>query len=454
MLDPTTVGANLTPAQQEETVADLAFFLDEFGSTRAVCAKLQEQERDIQQLQQQVWRLLGRRSDRNAQQQHETAANYSKMGVDVIKNWEKDPELVDDIMESVDFFLRAYGSTRAVRNRLQSQSHLIAGLKCTVNWFLQLHKNGGTPSLSTEAAPKFVGVRLPSAVKAAQENEEPTRTQQLDADEGNNVTSNSSKDGAEVIRIAGGRGANDKRDGGSLQSAASMSLVSAKFLNSAAVTDYVKALKCVDEACAKATSSKFKNPSDAAGSFRQINEIEPISKENASSANNVRAVGSDLTPAQKDEVMTDLAFFLDEFGSTRAVCVKLQEQESEIERLRRLLSQETQQDTDTQKRTLSSSEEAVEDVDDIMADLSYFLGTFGSTRAVRERLENQKQEIAALQRATQWVLDARQIQNKSDESRGAVRESAEPASVHSLSVNERRLDNGQVTQEKATDERS
>lgn len=38
---------------------------------------------------------------------------------------------------------------------------------------------------------------------------------------------------------------------------------------------------------------------------------------------NVKAVGADLTPAQQDEVMEDLSFFLDEFGSTSAVRLEL-----------------------------------------------------------------------------------------------------------------------------------
>ncbi|KAF4128336.1 hypothetical protein GN958_ATG22414 [Phytophthora infestans] len=50
MLDVTAVGSNLTPEQQEETLSDLAYLLDEFGSTRAVRVKLSEQQREIQRL--------------------------------------------------------------------------------------------------------------------------------------------------------------------------------------------------------------------------------------------------------------------------------------------------------------------------------------------------------------------------------------------------------------------
>ncbi|ETI42662.1 hypothetical protein F443_12219 [Phytophthora nicotianae P1569] len=46
MLDVTTVGSELAPAQQDSTLADLLFFLDQFGSTRAVRIKLHEQQKD------------------------------------------------------------------------------------------------------------------------------------------------------------------------------------------------------------------------------------------------------------------------------------------------------------------------------------------------------------------------------------------------------------------------
>lgn len=58
MLDVKTVGAELTPAQRDETMDDLHFFLDEFGSTGAVRAALQEQESSIRGLKEQVQRLL------------------------------------------------------------------------------------------------------------------------------------------------------------------------------------------------------------------------------------------------------------------------------------------------------------------------------------------------------------------------------------------------------------
>lgn len=95
----------------------------------------------------------------------------------------------------------------------------------------------------------------------------------------------------------------------------------------------------------------------------------------------VKAVGSDLTPAQQDEVIADLAFFLDEFGSTRAVRAKLHEQQSEIKRLRRLVSHDYQilQEEDSKEGAFAirSSEKESEEVDEIMVDLSFLLGPLG-----------------------------------------------------------------------------
>ncbi|ETL89304.1 hypothetical protein L917_11707 [Phytophthora nicotianae] len=58
MLDVTTVGSELAPAQQDSTLADLLFFLDQFGSTRAVRIKLHEQQSEIRRLERQVERLM------------------------------------------------------------------------------------------------------------------------------------------------------------------------------------------------------------------------------------------------------------------------------------------------------------------------------------------------------------------------------------------------------------
>ncbi|ETK82689.1 hypothetical protein F441_12198 [Phytophthora nicotianae CJ01A1] len=58
MLDVTMVGSELAPAQQDSTLADLLFFLDQFGSTRAVRIKLHEQQSEIRRLERQVERLM------------------------------------------------------------------------------------------------------------------------------------------------------------------------------------------------------------------------------------------------------------------------------------------------------------------------------------------------------------------------------------------------------------
>ncbi|GMF51484.1 unnamed protein product [Phytophthora fragariaefolia] len=119
----------------------------------------------------------------------------------------------------------------------------------------------------------------------------------------------------------------------------------------------------------------------------------------------IEAVGSDLTSAQQDEVMADLSFFLDEFGSTRAVRVKLQEQQKEIRRLMNLKSGGLrEEDMNNEEFAIHSSEHVSGGVNEIMVDLEFFLRTFGSTRAVREKLEDQKREIAYLYDAVQQLL--------------------------------------------------
>eukprot|EP00644_Phytophthora_capsici_P015407 jgi/Phyca11/17059/fgenesh1_pg.PHYCAscaffold_24_\ len=103
----------------------------------------------------------------------------------------------------------------------------------------------------------------------------------------------------------------------------------------------------------------------------------------------VEAVGSDLPRAEQDETMEDLAFFLDNFGSTQAVRIKLQEQEKDIKRLekkvRRLLigqgmadAAQEEEDRDSGRHSSTNDEE---DVSTIMTNLHFFLQTFGSTRA-------------------------------------------------------------------------
>ncbi|KAG7391377.1 hypothetical protein PHYPSEUDO_004912 [Phytophthora pseudosyringae] len=89
----------------------------------------------------------------------------------------------------------------------------------------------------------------------------------------------------------------------------------------------------------------------------------------------IKAIGSDLTPKEKDETMTDLAFFLDAFGSTRAVRIKLQEQEKGIKRLgnkvRQLLRQQDKRFPQEEEKnhpptTRSSNHKTAEDVDETM----------------------------------------------------------------------------------------
>ncbi|KAG6943297.1 hypothetical protein JG688_00017671, partial [Phytophthora aleatoria] len=99
MLDVTAVGSNLTPEQQEATMADLAFFLDEFGSTRAVRVKLHEQQRDIQRLGSQVQRLVNGRGG----EEDKNGTNDEEIAVERNQN---DLNDVDEIMADVDFFLR------------------------------------------------------------------------------------------------------------------------------------------------------------------------------------------------------------------------------------------------------------------------------------------------------------------------------------------------------------
>ncbi|KAE9288603.1 hypothetical protein PF008_g26096 [Phytophthora fragariae] len=332
MSDPKTVGANLTQAQQDETMADLAFFLDDFGSTRAVRVKLQEQESDIERLQKQVWRLLDHQSDENVQQQAEEDTNTEKIA---IKSSYNDTKRVDDIMANVDFFLQTFGSTRAVRNELLTQSQVIAGLNCTINWFQELHKkSGNSPSLVTEPKSNLMD-RLVSALKSAQE--QGPRAQQIETVRGGeevNVTSevssdDSNKDGAgsEVEETAGGivstallyknevKSASlsdilgkesqrkvdavpglvyperekgrviDERGGRCLGSATSAPLGVTEIVNSAEVDDYLSALKCVDEVCADTRICNGENMSDVFESSKQINEIQPISKENVPMTN-------------------------------------------------------------------------------------------------------------------------------------------------------------------------
>ncbi|KAJ8579122.1 hypothetical protein ON010_g74 [Phytophthora cinnamomi] len=130
MVDVTTVGSDLTPAQQRETIADLVFFLDEFGSTRAVRAKLQEQERDIERLGKQVQGLLTVRRAKVEKVQREPE-NDTNDG-EIAENIEVETEDADKTMVDLDFFLKTYKSTRAVREKLATQGQRIKNLHRTI----------------------------------------------------------------------------------------------------------------------------------------------------------------------------------------------------------------------------------------------------------------------------------------------------------------------------------
>ncbi|KAF4034964.1 hypothetical protein GN244_ATG13079 [Phytophthora infestans] len=134
MLDVTAVGSNLTPEQQEETLSDLAYLLDEFGSTRAVRVKLSEQQREIQRL---GGRLL------NGRGVEEDEKNSTNEEIAVKKN-QGGPNDVDEIMADVDFFLRVYGSTHAVRQELCTQKQRLADLRSAIRFFQKLQDGPAT----------------------------------------------------------------------------------------------------------------------------------------------------------------------------------------------------------------------------------------------------------------------------------------------------------------------
>ncbi|KAE8976118.1 hypothetical protein PF007_g19344 [Phytophthora fragariae] len=169
MFDPRAVGVDLTPAQQDETLCDLAFFLDNFGSTCAVRTKLQEQESDIKRLDKKVRRLLTCPRDKNLQQEEEREEENNT------KNREgEEKEDVDETMADLDFFLRTFGSTRAVREKLETQSQRSVGLHRTVKWLQErwhpdgegLEDSSDVEYLGTELAPKADKIESKSQVKS------------------------------------------------------------------------------------------------------------------------------------------------------------------------------------------------------------------------------------------------------------------------------------------------
>ncbi|KAG3114658.1 hypothetical protein PI125_g6214 [Phytophthora idaei] len=69
----------------------------------------------------------------------------------------------------------------------------------------------------------------------------------------------------------------------------------------------------------------------------------------------------------------------------------------------------------TENFAAEDDEKAVED-EEIKADLVFFLHTFGSARAVREKLEIQRHRIAGLQRTLRWLEDRQRGEEDNDES--------------------------------------
>ncbi|RLN51656.1 hypothetical protein BBJ29_003270 [Phytophthora kernoviae] len=92
----------LTSADLEEIKEDIHFFLDEFGSTGAVRRKLQAQLKEIERLGFTVRRLQGRRDKAQEPKDENTEESEEKDAMDE----------VDRIQADVEFFLKAFGSTR------------------------------------------------------------------------------------------------------------------------------------------------------------------------------------------------------------------------------------------------------------------------------------------------------------------------------------------------------
>ncbi|RAW34969.1 hypothetical protein PC110_g8723 [Phytophthora cactorum] len=124
--------------------------------------------------------------------------------------------------------------------------------------------------------------------------------------------------------------------------------------------------------------------------------------------------------AQQESTLADLFFFLDQFGSTSAVRIKLHEQQREIRHLERQVKRLMNKKDEiagggTENFAAEDDEKAVED-EEIKADLVSFLHTFGSARAVREKLEIQRHRIAGLQRTLRWLEDRQRGVEDNDES--------------------------------------
>jgi hypothetical protein len=154
MLEVASVGADLTPVQQDETLDDLAFFLDELGSTRAVRVKLQEQENDIKRLKDQVRRLVDVRSGNF---HAKVAGNDTNCEQPTTKGCTHASEDADETMAHLDFFLRTYGSTRAVREKLRTNKSEIAGLQRKIKWLQERWSRADRREDSSDAGVEYVG---------------------------------------------------------------------------------------------------------------------------------------------------------------------------------------------------------------------------------------------------------------------------------------------------------
>ncbi|KAI9983386.1 hypothetical protein PInf_007406 [Phytophthora infestans] len=122
----------------------------------------------------------------------------------------------------------------------------------------------------------------------------------------------------------------------------------------------------------------------------------------------VTTVSSELTSAS---TLSDLAFFLDQFGSTHAIRLKFHEQQSEIRRLERQVKRVMNNENETAREETVCSVDSYQvgnDMEQATTDLAFFLKTFGSARAVRENLELQRHRIVGLQRTLQWFTDRQQ----------------------------------------------
>ncbi|ETI42738.1 hypothetical protein F443_12211 [Phytophthora nicotianae P1569] len=234
MLDVKTIGANLTPAQQDEVLMDLSFLLDEFGSTRAARTKLQEQEHDIKRLRKLV---LNQQVDKNEQEEcsnkQDNPPHYSDVDIDV----------VEETMVNLDFFLRTFGSTRAVRVKLANQKQEIETLERTVQC-LQERGQRKCPKIEDMVGP------LTNTSSVVNNGRDPG----IESGHGSDCETLPRKTLDTVTRSLAIE--NDQRKGNliSFQSGPSTSIVNKEFLSSEVVITYYAALKTAGAVCGSSTS--------------------------------------------------------------------------------------------------------------------------------------------------------------------------------------------------------